>query len=374
MRIAYLLNTLATGGAERQIVALADRMIARGHAAEIVAVREPAADELRSSAAIYHLGLRRNPASLPGAFLRAIHNLRAFRPDVIHGNNFHGNMLARALHIVFPSVRVVSAIHNVYEGGSLRRFALRLSDWLSDHTAAVSEAAAREAIRRGVVPASKCSVVANGIDCAEFAPDAERRVRERARAGLAGEFVWLAVGRLVPAKDYPNLLRAFAQVHAAAPEARLWIAGEGKQRYALHLRKLASRLDISSFVHWLGLQKNMPAMLDLADGFSLSSAWEGLPLALAEAMAMEKPLAATDVGGVRELAGDYGEIVPARNSDALAAAMLKRMRETPELRQSLGRATRERILARFTIEASAARWEALYVAILAGGEIESPVA
>jgi glycosyltransferase involved in cell wall biosynthesis len=365
MRIAYLLNTLATGGAERLIVGLADRMVARGHAVEIVALREPAADELPSSATVRHLGIRRNPASLPGAFFRAIRSLRAFRPDIIHSSNFHGNILARASRPMVPGTRVVSTIHNVYEGGAVRSFMMRCTDGLSDHTAAVSHAAAEQAILRRVVPQSKCSVIANGVDCNEFSPQAQRRAIERGNAGLGNEFVWLAVGRLVPAKDYPNLLQAFAQVHAASPETRLWIAGEGKREYSVELRELAATLGLDASVSWLGVRRDIPALLDGADAFVLSSAWEGMPLALAEAMAMEKPFVATDVGGVRELAGECGEIVPARNYHELAAAMMKLMRESPELRQSRGQAARRRILEHFTIEQSAAQWEALYRRVIA---------
>ena len=65
----------------------------------------------------------------------------------------------------------------------------------------------------------------------------------------------------------------------------------------------------------------MPALLDGADAFVSGSAWEGMPLAVGEAMAMEKPVVATDVGGVRELVGDAGVIVPAKDSEALASAM-----------------------------------------------------
>ncbi len=365
MRIAYVINTLAIGGAERQIAALAAFMTARGHAVEIFALREHAADELPCAAPVHHLGFRRNPASLPGALVRAATAVRAFRPDVIHSNNFHGNMLARLLRLLLPRARVISTIHNIYEGGAMRRLALRLTDPLSNHTAAVSQAAAEEAIRRRVLPRSKCSVIPNGIDCSEFTPHPERRMCQRGQFGLATEFVWLAVGRIAPAKAFPNLLRAFAQVHAAAPDARLWIAGEGKSEYSDSLHEMAKASGIEACIRWLGLRRDIPALLDLADGFVLSSVWEGLPLALGEAMAMEKPFVATDVGGVRELAGDCGEIIPAGNAEALAAAMLKLMQNPPEFRRSQGCAARERILAQFTILESASRWEALYQRVLA---------
>jgi glycosyltransferase involved in cell wall biosynthesis len=79
---------------------------------------------------------------------------------------------------------------------------------------------------------------------------------------------------------------------------------------------------------------------------------------------MEKPVVATDVGGVRELVGEAGVMVPAKNPEALAEAMLDLMRSTPEARGALGRLARERIAARFSIDAKADEWEALYRAVL----------
>lgn len=79
---------------------------------------------------------------------------------------------------------------------------------------------------------------------------------------------------------------------------------------------------------------------------------------------MEKPVVATDVGGVRELVGETGVIVPAKSPEALAEVMLAVIRSTPEARCALGRAARERIAARFSIDAKADEWEALYRAVL----------
>ena len=109
----------------------------------------------------------------------------------------------------------------------------------------------------------------------------------------------------------------------------------------------------------------MPALLDAADGFVLASAWEGMPLAVGEAMAMEKPVVATDVGGVRELVGEAGVIVPAKSPERLAEAMLEMMRRTDEERRKLGSAARERIAAHFSIDAKIDEWEALYGKLLA---------
>jgi glycosyltransferase involved in cell wall biosynthesis len=90
-----------------------------------------------------------------------------------------------------------------------------------------------------------------------------------------------------------------------------------------------------------------------------------MPLAVGEAMAMEKPVVVTDVGGVRELVGERGVTVPAKAPEALAQAMLALMRETPQARNIMGRAARERIHSEFSIDAKADEWELLYRTMLA---------
>jgi len=117
-------------------------------------------------------------------------------------------------------------------------------------------------------------------------------------------------------------------------------------------------------VHWLGLRRDMPALLDAADGFVSASAWEGMPLAVGEAMAMEKSVVATDVGGVREMVGDAGLVVPAKDPEALAEAMLATMRQSREEREQKGRTARERITRKFSVDAAADTWEALYRELL----------
>jgi glycosyltransferase involved in cell wall biosynthesis len=323
-----------------------------------------------------HLDVRKTPASALRGFIRGRAFLREFRPDLVHSHSFHANIFARLLRLAGLPFVVLSTVHNVYEGGWWRMIAYRLTDRLSRRTVAVSQAAAERFIRLKAVPARKCSVILNGMDVNEtdfagFAPDAERRARVRAEMGIAAgsaEFIWLAVGRLAPAKDYPNLLRAFAAVRAKKPDAQLWIAGDARGDERAPLESLATELGIGANVRWLGLRRDMPALLDAADALVLSSAWEGMPLAVGEAMAMEKPVVATDVGGVRELVGDAGMVVPAKDSRALAEAMLATMDQSREELAARGSAARERVLSHFSIDATADMWEALYESLLTASD------
>jgi glycosyltransferase involved in cell wall biosynthesis len=292
--------------------------------------------------------------------------LREFRPDVIHSHNFHGNMLARVMRLLYPAPRLISTIHNVYEGGWARMLAYRVSDPLATRITAVSAAVAGRYIRMRAVSRSKCVVLTNGIETAEFLPDPQRRTTMRRQMGAGDEFVWLSVGRITAAKDLPNLLQAFGNVWRNSSETQLWLAGEapatgkGKTSYA----GFAMPHGAMDRVHWLGLRRDIPALLDAADGFVLSSAWEGMPLALGEAMAMEKPVVATDVGGVRELVGDAGVLVGAKDPGALGEAMLDVMRLPEVARAALGRNARKRICRSFDLDGKANEWEALYRSLL----------
>jgi glycosyltransferase involved in cell wall biosynthesis len=298
--------------------------------------------------------------------------LRTFLPDVVHSHSFHSNILARLLAFGVPRAVVVSTVHNVYEGGWMRMMAYRLTDGLSQRTVTVSEAAGERFVRLKAISSHKCLVRANGIDTAEFAPDIERRASAREARGVGSGFVWLSAGRVVPAKDFPNLIRAFQQARKEWPDAELWIAGapaDAKEEVSAdgvkhHYFVMAGEKGSQEHVRWLGLRRDMPALLDAADGFVLGSAWEGMPLVLGEAMAMEKSVIATDVGGVRELVGDAGMLVPAKDPEALAQAMLATMLRSREERAPMGHAARERIVQQFSVDVAADWWESLYRKLL----------
>ncbi len=360
MRIAYLLNSLGIGGAEKQVVGLAERMRARGHIVIILVLTPPAGEQWATSVNVVHLNLRKSLWSLIANWIRAVGELREFKADLLHCHNFHGNIFGRMLKLALPDVCVVSTIHNVYEGGRLRMVAYRLSDPLCRRTVAVCEAAARKMVEAGAVPRRKCGAIANGIDANEFTPVAIHRNQKRSQLNTDDRFLWIAASRIVPAKDIENLLRAFSVVRDEEPRAHLWVAGEGKSKYAEQMRALVCQLGLARSVRWLGMRRDLVQLFNAGDAFVLSSAWEGIPLALGEAMAMEKPVVATDVGGVRELIGDCGTIVSPGNSAALANGMLQLMREASAARGQMGRAARRRIVEQFSMDRNADAWERLY--------------
>lgn len=365
MKIAYVLTSLAIGGAERQALALAERMARRGHKVALVVLSSNHPEEWATTLDVVYLGLDRTPARTVVGLAKARRFLQSFQPDILHSHSFHANLTARMLRVIAPAVSVISTIHNVYEGGHSRMLAYRLTDGLSCLTTTVSQAVASRFLQMHSASQQKCLVVSNGIDTVEFAPIPERREGMRSSMGVKEEFVWLAAGRIVPAKDYPNLLRAFAKVRSQCLRAQLWVAGgEASASETAAVHALAAELRLGKIVRWLDVRRDLPDLLDAADGFVMASAWEGMPLVVGEAMAMEKPVVVTDAGGTGEIAGDAGWIVPCRNPGALAAAMLECMESSLGEREMRGRLARERIVRLFNIEDKADQWEDIYERVL----------
>jgi glycosyltransferase involved in cell wall biosynthesis len=364
MRIVFMLTSLGIGGAERQALAIAERLRERGHSVAVFTLRSKLAEEWPTSLPIFRLGMRKEPIGFLAAAIRARRYLRDLAPDLIHSHGFHANIFARLMRFILPKIAVVSTIHNIYEGGRMRMLAYRLTDGLCAQTTAVSEAVAQRFAALKAVPEGRCVVTPNAIDAEAFTPDPARRAVTRRVMHAGTDFVWLAVGRAAPAKDYPNLLRAFALVRGTHADARLWIAGEATASAVAALRNLVRELGLDGWVQCLGLRRDLVALLDAADAFVLSSAWEGMPLALAEAMAMEKPVVATDVGGVRELVGDAGVLVSAHDPAALAAAMDATMRAPEAARRAQGHAARARVEACFSLDARVDAWEAIYRTVI----------
>jgi glycosyltransferase involved in cell wall biosynthesis len=339
-------------------------MVVRGHDVHLVVLRPTLDEQIAIDLPHTHLDMQRTPLSVAMGLMRGARFLREFKPDVVHSHGFHGNIVARLLRPF--GCAPISTIHNIYEGGASRMLAYRLTDFLSLRTTAVSRAAGDRFVEQRAVPQAKLRVLTNGIDLAQFAPSPARRATLRGEMNAADRFVWLTAGRLSPAKDYPNLIRAFALARSARRPMELWIAGGAAQTAGgaaaelAALKALAAELGAGDAIRWLGLCDDMPALLDAADGFVLASAWEGMPLVLGEAMAMEKPVVATDVGGVRELVADCGWLVPARKPEALAAAILQVVDMPVEEREASGRAARERITEHFSMESRADEWEAIY--------------
>jgi glycosyltransferase involved in cell wall biosynthesis len=360
MRIMLVTTGLKVGGAEHQVVALARAFLAMGHAVAILSLSAGREIEVPSGAHVVELNMRKTPWGLTRALWQARALILAWRPDVMHAHMVHANLFARVLTRVAPCPPLVCTAHSFREGGRLRMAAYRLTDRWADVTTHVSNDGRLGMIAAGGVPASRIVVMPNGIDTDRFQPDLPMRQATRTQLGIGAETrLLLNVGRLVPEKAQDMLIRAFARVYPAIP-AHLLIAGNGALRQ--QLSELAASLGVASRVTLLGQRDDIPALLNAADTFALSSDVEGLPMVLVEALACGCPVVSTDAPGVAEVLGDLGTIVPRGNVDTLSAALAEALRVGTGTAAAQA-SRRARVLAAFSIEAVARRWLTLYASL-----------
>ncbi len=366
-KIVYTITGLAIGGAETQLVNVATRLKQKGWDVYVVSLTPwlAYAELLRQKGiTVAHLNIR-NKLPVPRPAFQLARLIRQWDPSIVHSYMVHANLVTRVTRLFVRMPVLVCSVRSVYEGGRHREVLYRLTDPLCDLTTHVCREGAQRYIRIGAVPAQKMLVVPNGVDTDRFRPDVDTRVRMRQELGLSGHFVWLAVGRLEAPKDYPTLLKAFAQLQRKYPQNLLLIAGEGPLRE--ELTSLARDLSISDHVRLLGIRQDVPQLMNAADAFVLSSAWEGLPNVLLEAHATALPIVATDVGGNREIVKNSvsGFVVPAQNPAELAQAMSVMMQQPVDKIRQMGEAGRQHILAHFGLDAVVQRWEQLYQELLA---------
>jgi colanic acid/amylovoran biosynthesis glycosyltransferase len=201
----------------------------------------------------------------------------------------------------------------------------------------------------------KLRVVRCGVDLTLFRPFVKRGELERDRLTV------LCVGRLAPDKGHVLLIEALLSLPpSVAGRLRVVIAGDGPERAALQQRAAGLREGQAAFLGAVG-QDRLLSLYANADIFCLPSLAEGLPVVLMEAMAMELPVITTRIMGIPELVTDgvSGLLVPPGKADSLAAALVELL-EDDDLRRSLGKAARERVVRDYDIRSSVAQLYDLY--------------
>jgi len=342
-RVVHVIDNMRVGGAQRLLVTLARHL--RTHDGLNVIELEGRSSLLRdeliaAGANLQSLsGLRlMNPLSV----LKLRQAIRATGAEVVHLHLTYATILG-ALAARSVGCRVVVSLHNVDTVGrsgvkgwllrALESFVLRHH---CDHVIHVGDEVCRaNAARLGATPQT---TVHNVLPVPRnFAPQDVTRLRQRLGAA-DGDLVLLSTGRLSPQKDHLTLLSAFAEVLSQFPNAKLWIAGTGDLR--TRLEEVASDLGLGQQVQFLGARPDVPALLAASDVFVMSSAWEGLPLGLLEAMVQECAVVSTDVGDVRAVVSKgAGLLVPPKHPKELAEALLAACR-SPGLRRRLGKKAR----------------------------------
>jgi glycosyltransferase involved in cell wall biosynthesis len=242
------------------------------------------------------------------------------------------HLLAPPLPAAVPVTSPKNLLRRLFGQRRRRLLSLRLSSSIAKTTTiCVSDAVRKRLMATYGFSPSRTITIHNGVHASEFAPNPATRTEMRARLELnASDFVFVFVGRLTEQKGVDLLLSAMSKTVREGKRCKCLIVGEGPLEGMLI--EQASRLGLSNFVSFLGFQRDPRPFLQAADAFVLTSHFEGLPLAVLEAMACGLPCVVTDVAGNAEAVVDRanGFVVPARAVDEISAAMSRLLADPSE--------------------------------------------
>lgn len=360
MKVLHVITDTNIGGAGRYLLNLLVQPAFDDISAMVACPGGQLAERL-DNAGLKRVGISGKDVSfsVPLTFeLRKI--MREFRPDIVHTHSsLSGRIAARAVGIpvVYTKhnlVRIPSASGQVPPpaGPVKRQVNAIAAKLLSDGIIAVSQGVYGELTESGIDP-SLVTCIPNGIDLAPYKPLDLLKKRQESEQILIG-----TVARLHPQKALEVMLEAARIVLASLPQAKFVIGGTGPLEESLKAKIHELRLE--PYVKMVGFVEDVPGFLSQLDIYALSSDYEGLPLAVLEAMAAGLPIASTAVGGVPEAVvdGENGFLVSPRNSRLLAQSIV-RLAVDPQLAAQMGAESRRRmeelfdakIMARRTVQA-----------------------
>jgi glycosyltransferase involved in cell wall biosynthesis len=385
VHVLHLIESLGTGGAERLLhTNLKHLDSSRFHSTVMTVFPEPDhwVDPIRRlGVTVESLGCK-SLRDLPSGVARLRAWLRAQRPDLVHSHLWTANIIGRVAGRM-TGVPVISSVHNpdheieAWEDGAgvhlwKRYLALALDRWTArfgcDRMIAVSEYVRQYAQRRLHFPQGLIDLLYNPIDT-----DALQAFSERGREGLLDDcglgqesLILLNVGRVSPQKGLLHAVRALPEIISKYPSAHLISIGAVTDTLWLdHLKGEASMLGVTGHVHFLGTRRNVVDYLRACDLFIFPSLYEGLGIALIEAMASGCACVATDIGPIPEIVshGEDGWLVPPGNARRLAEAVVSLLGDAVR-REALGKAAVSSTLTRFQPQAAANKLAAVYESVI----------
>lgn len=354
----FVVTSMPVGGAETLLVELVRRMDCERFAPELCCMKGlDSLGEMLAEEIPVHSGLLSNKYDVT-VLWRLARLMRRRRIDAVvtvgpGDKMFWGRLAARAAGVPV----ICSAIHSTGFPDHVE-WPNRLLAGLNGAFIAVADSHGRYLAEHEGCPVGKVRVIPNGIDVERFHPRwPDRELRRELDLDPGSPTVGI-IAALRPEKNHELFLYVAAMVHTALPVARFLIVGDGPEREKLE--SLARSLGLGDAVRFLGARRDVEKLLPLIDVVALTSHMEANPLCLLEAMACEKPVVAPRVGSIEESVHDgvTGFLITPGDSQGMAARMLQLLQDR-EQASAMGRAGREAVITRWSVESMVRGYENL---------------
>jgi L-malate glycosyltransferase len=361
--VVHVIDELPPDGAERLIADVLHNRSDRFRYSVLCIVRGGAMLAELEKLGIPVVVLGRRPGLDFGTLPALIQWLRRNEVSVVHTHLYAADTYGRLAAFLARVPARFSTRHNTSAwAGSARRALAWLLSLVSTKVIACGAEVGRNMREHEGISARRLVVIPNGVNLRRF--DEADRSAFRRELGIGDDEPLIGVvGRLHPQKGHSDFLEALARLAQDGPTFRCAIVGSGP--LDAELRDRCARLGLSERVHFVGQRKDVPNILAALDVFAMPSRWEGLPMALLEAMALGCAVLASSVGEIPGVIQDgvNGRLVPAGNVTQLTVAT-RELLESAALRRRLGEAARRTVVERFNAEMTARAYEDLYAAAL----------
>ena len=296
--------------------------------------------------------------------------------EIVHGQGARAEFHARIANKLAGRSSYVSTIQMPVEGydvGLFRKKSYvcfdRLSERFVDRFVVVSEVLKNRMIQAHGIRPENVVKIYNGVELDLYSSTqetAEYRHRLRSEFEIDRNAVLIGgIGRLVWQKGFEYLIRAIPTITKECPEAKFLIVGDGPLRE--RLEALGEMLKVKRNLIFTGFRSDIRDILLAVDRLLVPSLLEGFPMITLEAMAMAKPIVATNIDGITEQItnGENGILVPPRDPAALATAVIRLLNEK-KCAQQMGMAARKKVEQEFSVEKMVSETEKIYTALLKG--------
>lgn len=356
LNVTFVVPDLASGGAERHLATLLERLDASRFEARVICLGREGELFAEVASTVPAHALHHSKRQVLRSVWTLARELRRTRPDVVVLRGYSAELVGRVAALLAGRPRCVVWVHNCEDfepRGRVRRVSDRVLERATTAYFGVADRQVPYLTQTLGHPSDKVHVIHNGVEVDKFAaPDKASSSRIRGELGLDVDDVVIGIlAGLRPEKDHELFLAAARDVLDRASDARFLVIGDGALRAGLEMR--ARELQLGDRVQFAGFRPDVARVLQAVDIVALTSYSECFPISLLEAMAASRPTVCTDVGGVAEIVehGRTGLLVPARDQGALTRALLELVEE-PARRVTMGQAGRKRVEQRFTLDHS----------------------